>query len=127
MGDKIRGYAFTMLLIQLSFLLIGLAGIFPYSFELAGIDVYEDITKTTTEVQVMYESVTGGGALAYAAISAMVLIMGVKILFEFLLLVVLGAYPLFLGLGLPAAFALPISAIIGAIMLYELVYKFVGR
>lgn len=127
MSDKIRGYAFSMLLIQLSFLLVGLAGIFPYSFELAGFDVYGDITETTTEVQTMYESVADGGTLAYAAISAMVLLMGVKIILEFFILIILGAYPLMLGVGLPATFALPIASFIGALMLYELVYKFLGR
>ncbi|MDI9395805.1 MAG: hypothetical protein QM426_10525 [Euryarchaeota archaeon] len=127
MGDKVRGYAFTMLLIQLAFLLLGLTGLYPYRFEIAGFDVYEDINKTTTEIQEMYSSVAGGGTLAYAAITTMTLLMGVKILLEFLILVVIGAYPILTTLGLPAAFALPISAIISAIMLYELVYKFLGR
>lgn len=127
MSDKIRGYAFSMLLIQLSFLLIGLGGIFPYTFEIAGFDVYEDITQTTTEVQTMYETVAGEGTLSYIGVTAMTLLMGVKILLEFLILVLLGAYPLMVGMGLPASFALPLSTFIGAIMVYELVFKFLGR
>lgn len=127
MSDKIQSYAFTMLLLQLSFVLIGLAGIFPFSLEIAGLDVYADIQESVTDIQTSYESIADLGTWDYAKITALSLIMGVKIIFEFIILVLLGAYPLLVGIGLPVSFALPIAAMLGAVMVYQLSVKFLGR
>lgn len=126
-GDKIEGYAFTMLLLQLSFVLIGLTGIFPYSMEIAGFNAAEDIQETVNSVQTMYEHIAGGGILTSMAMTAYILIMGVKIVLEFLLLTLTGAYPLMVAVGLPVVFALPISVIFGAVCVYGLAVKFLGR
>lgn len=126
-GDKIEGYAFTMLLLQLSFVLLGLTGIFPYSMEFAGFDAAEDIQETVDSMQTMYENVAGEGILTSVAMTAYILIMGVKIVLEFLLLTLTGAYPLMIAVGLPAAFAVPISALLAAVCVYGLAVKFLGR
>ena len=126
-GDKIEGYAFTMLLLQLSFVLLGLTGVFPYSMELAGFNAAEDIQETVDSMQTMYENVAGEGVLTSVAMTAYILIMGVKIVLEFLLLTLTGAYPLMVAVGLPAVFALPISVILGAVCVYGLAVKFLGR
>lgn len=126
-GDKIEGYAFSMLILQLCFVLIGLTGIFPYSLEVAGFDISEDIQETVTSVQTMYGDIAGEGVLSSVAITGFILIMGVKILLEFLVLCLTGAYPVMIALGLPGSFALPISVIIGAVCVYTLAVKFMGR
>jgi hypothetical protein len=124
---KIEGYAFTMLVIQLAFVLINLTGVYPYTLEIAGFSVYDDIQDTTTSVQTAYEQVAGNGIIAGTAITAYMLIMGVKIVLEFIMLTLTGAYPLLVALGLPEAFALPIAAIMGAVTVYGLAIKFLGR
>lgn len=126
-SDKIEGYAFTMLLLQLSFVLLGLAGIFPYSMEFAGFNAAEDIQETVDSVQTMYERLAGEGILSSMALTAYILVMGVKIVLEFLLLTLTGAYPLMVAVGLPVVFAVPISAILGAVCVYGLAVKFLGR
>ncbi|WP_288959404.1 hypothetical protein [uncultured Aminobacterium sp.] len=125
--QKIEGYAFTMLVIQLAFVLINLAGLYPYTLEIAGFSVYDDIHETTNSIQTAYEEVAGAGILANTAITAYMLIMGVKIILEFLMLTLIGAYPLLVALGLPAAFAIPVAALIGAVTVYGLAIKFLGR
>ncbi len=125
--QKIEGYAFSMLLIQLAFVLINLTGVYPYSFEVAGFSVYDDIQETTTSIKTAFEGVAGAGILANSAITAYMLIMGVKIVIEFLMLTLTGAYPLLIALGLPDAFALPVSALMGAVTVYGLAVKFLGR
>lgn len=127
MGDKIQSYAFSMLLLQLSFVLIGLAGVFPFSLQIAGLDVYGDIQETVTSIQISYESIAGKGTLDYALVSGMSIIMGIKIIFEFIILVLLGAYPVMVAIGLPVSFALPIASLLGAVMVYHLSIKFMGR
>lgn len=124
---KIEGYAFSMLLIQLAFVLINLTGVYPYSFEVAGFSVYDDIQDTTNSVQTAYKDVSGNGILANSAITAYILIMGVKIVLEFVILTLTGAYPLLVALGLPDAFALPVAALMGAVTVYGLAIKFLGR
>lgn len=126
-GDKIEGYAFSMLILQLCFVLLGLSGVFPYTLEFAGLDVTQDITDTINNIQSMYSNIAGEGIINSVAITGFILIMGVKILLEFLLLSITGAYPIMLALGLPAAFALPISFLIGAVCVYCLAVKFLGR
>ncbi len=126
-SDKIEGYAFTMLLLQLSFVLIGLTGIFPYSMEFAGFNAAEDIQETVDSVQTMYENLAGEGILSSMALTAYILVMGVKIVLEFLLLTLTGAYPLMVAVGLPVVFAVPISAVLGAVCVYGLAVKFLGR
>lgn len=126
-SDKIEGYAFTMLLLQLSFVLLGLAGIFPYSMEFAGFNAAEDIQETVDSVQTMYERLAGEGILSSMALTAYILVMGVKIVLEFLLLTLTGAYPLMVAVGLPVVFAVPISAVLGAVCVYGLAVKFLGR
>lgn len=126
-SDKIEGYAFTMLLLQLSFVLLGLAGIFPYSMEFAGFNAAEDIQETVDSVQTMYERLAGEGILSSMALTAYILVMGVKIVLEFLLLTLTGAYPLMVAVGLPVVFAAPISVILGAVCVYGLAVKFLGR
>jgi hypothetical protein len=127
MNDKIETYAFSIILIQLSFVLIGLAGIFPFSLNIAGFDVYGDIQNTISNIQTMYESIAGSGALSSIAITGYILIMGVKILLEFFLLTIIGAYPVLVAVGLPVVFALPISVFIGAVCVYQIAIKFLGR
>lgn len=126
-GDKIEGYAFSMLLLQLAFVLIGLTGVFPFSLELAGFDVYGDINETVGSIQTMYENIASEGVIGSVAITGLILIMGVKILLEFVLLTLTGAYPLMVAVGLPVAFALPISVFFGAVCVYGLAVKFLGR
>lgn len=125
--QKIEGYAFSMLVIQLAFVLINLAGIYPYTLEIAGFDVYADIQDTTNSIKTAFEGVSGAGILANTAVTAYMLIMGVKIVLEFLMLTLIGAYPLLTALGLPEIFALPVAALIGAVTVYALAIKFVGR
>jgi hypothetical protein len=126
-GDKIEGYAFSMLLIQLSFVLIGFTGIYPFSMEVAGFDVYGDIQDTISSIQTMYEGVASEGIITSIAITGLILIMGTKILLEFVLLSLTGSYPLMVALGLPALFALPISALFSAVIVYMVAIKFLGR
>lgn len=125
--NKIEGYAFSMLLIQLAFVLINLTGVYPYTLEIAGFSVYDDIQETTNSIQTAYEEVAGAGFLANTAITAYMLIMGVKIVLEFIMLTLTGAYPLLVALGLPAVFALPVAALMGAVTVYGLAIKFLGR
>lgn len=125
--DKIQSYAFSMLLIQVSFVLIGLTGVFPFSLEVAGFDVYGDIQDSVDSIQTMYEGVAGDGIITSVAITGLILLMGVKILLEFVLLCLVGAYPLMVALGLPAVFALPISGFMSAVIVYMITIKFLGR
>lgn len=125
--NKIEGYALSMLLVQLSFVFIGLTGIYPFTMEIAGFDVYQDIQETSQSIQTMYQNVAGEGALTAVAMSGLMAIMGVKIVLEFMLLTLTGAYPLMVAMGLPAAFALPLAAFLGAVILYGLAVKFLGR
>lgn len=126
-GDKIESYAFSMLILQLCFVLIGLTGVFPYSLQFAGLNISQDITDTINSIQSMYSNIAGEGIINSVAITGLILIMGVKILLEFLLLCITGAYPIMTALGLPASFALPISVIFGAVCIYTLAVKFLGR
>ena len=126
-GDKIESYAFSMLIIQLCFVLLGLAGVFPYSLEIAGLNVASDIQDSVNTIQSMYSNIAGEGVINSIAITGLILIMGVKILLEFLLLSITGAYPIMVALGLPASFALPISVLMGAVCVYTLAVKFLGR
>lgn len=125
--DKIQSYAFSMLLIQVAFVLIGLTGVFPFSLDVAGFDVYGDIQDTVNSIQTMYEGVAGDGIITSVAITGMILIMGVKILLEFVLLCLVGAYPLMIALGLPAVFAVPIAGFLSAVIVYMITIKFLGR
>lgn len=125
--EKIEGYAFSMLVIQLAFVLLNLTGVYPYTLEIAGFSVYNDITETTNSVQTMYEQVAGEGILANTVITALMLMMGVKIVLEFIMLTLTGAYPLLVALGLPEVFALPVAALMGAVTVYGLAIKFLGR
>jgi len=91
------------------------------------ISAYNDIQETTSSVQTLYQQVAGGGILANTVITAIMLMMGVKIVLEFIMLTLTGAYPLLVALGLPAAFALPVAALMGAVTVYGLAIKFLGR
>lgn len=125
--DYLEKYAFSMLLLQLSLILIGLTGVFPFSLQIAGFDVYGDISETITSVQTMYEGIAEGGIFSSVAISGLILFMGVKILLEFAIMVFVGTYPIMTALGLPSSFALPISLFFGAIAVYGLGKKLLGR
>lgn len=125
--DFIEKYAFSMLLFQLSLVLIGLTGVFPFSLQIAGFDVYGDIETTMNSVQTTYEQLGEGGIFSSVAITGIMLFMGVKILLEFVIMVFVGTYPIMTASGLPAAFALPISLFFGAVAVYGLGKKLLGR
>lgn len=125
--DKIQNYAFSMLAIQLAFVLIGFTGVFPFSLEIAGFNVAGDIQDTASSIQTMYEGIASEGILSSIAVTAFILIMGIKILLEFMVLALTGSYPLMIALGLPALFALPISVLITAVIVYMISIKFLGR
>lgn len=125
--EKIEGYAFLILAVQLAFVLIGLVGIYPENTTFGGLNAYADIQNSLNSIQTMYEDISGNGLITATVIGAMMLGTGIKILFEFIIMVIVGTYPMMVSCGLPAAFALPISGIIGAVMLYGLSVKFLGR
>lgn len=116
-----------MLLLQLSLILIGLTGVFPFSLQIAGFDVYGDISETMNSVQTMYEGIAEGGIFSSAVITAFILLMGVKIILEFAIMVFLGTYPIMTAIGLPTSFAFPISLFFGAVAVYGLGRKLLGR
>jgi hypothetical protein len=126
-GDKIETYAFCMLVLQLSFVLLGLTGVFPYSLQIAGLNVSQDISDTINSIQTMSKNVIGEGIINSVAVTGFILIMGVKIIIEFLILCLTGAYPVMLALGLPASFSLPISVLISMVCIYTLAVKLLGR
>lgn len=127
--NKIEGYAFTMLLIQLAFVLIGLTGIFPYSTEFAGFEAYDDIQESIDSITVMYSDISENGlfSISGAVAGAYILFNGAKILLEFILLIFLGARPLLIAVGLPSVFASCITALFDAVCIYGLSVKFLGR
>ncbi|MDP4225235.1 MAG: hypothetical protein Q8910_02500 [Bacteroidota bacterium] len=126
-SDKIQEYAFSMLIIQVAFVLIGLTGVFPFSLEIAGFDVYGDIQDSVNSIQTMYEGVAGEGIISSVMITGFILLIGVKILLEFVFLCLVGAYPLMIALGLPAVFAVPIAGFLSAVIVYMITIKFLGR
>ena len=125
--DKIQAYAFFMLILQLSFVLIALSEVYPFTMEIAGMDIYGDITESIETVQNMYTDIASEGLIGSTVVAGMMLLMGLKITLEFLILVLIGAYPIMTAMGLPATFALPISLMISAICIYTLAVKFIGR
>lgn len=125
--DKIQSYAFGMLTVQLAFVLIGLTGLYPFTLEIAGLDVAGDITDTANTIQTTYQNIASEGFINSIAITGLILILGVKILLEFMVLALIGSYPMMITLGLPAAFALPISVLISAVIIYMISVKFLGR
>lgn len=125
--DKIQSYAFSMLVIQLSFVLLGFTGVFPFSLEVAGLDIAGDIQDTSNTIQTTYENIASEGIINSIAITGLILIMGAKILLEFMLLAITGSYPLMVALGLPSVFALPISVLFSAVIIYMISIKFLGR
>ncbi|MCQ1534843.1 hypothetical protein FTO70_03880 [Methanosarcina sp. KYL-1] len=127
MADKLKGYAFSMMLLQLSLVLLGLTEVYPFSLEIAGFDVYGDITETMTSIQTMFSGIAENGVLTSVAISGMVLLMGVKVVLEFALMVIVGTYPIMTAMGLPGTFALPISLFFGTVAIYGLAMKLLGR
>ena len=122
-NDKIESYAFSMLLFQLSLVLIGLTEVFPFSLEVAGFDVYGDISGTMTAIQTMFGGIAEAGVLSSIAITGLILLMGIKIILEFVLMVLVGTYPIMCAVGLPVVFALPFSLFFGAVAVYGLAGK----
>lgn len=119
--EKIKQYAYVLLFISVAFNVLNVAGITNVSITVAGFDVMADITDTTNEIQNKFETSTG--TLDYAMAAGFLLIMGTKILIEFLVLIFGGLIPIMdvtLGnLGIPSRIYSPIAAVMIAIALYD--------
>lgn len=121
----LRGYVFTMLFINLGFILLNLTGIFPITLSIAGLEVVGNMNADVIELQTTFENASSG--LDYLEISGYVIVVGGKLLIQFFCMVFFGVGAIFSTIGFPSAIVIPISVCIGGVMLYECGMLLLGR
>jgi len=121
----LRDYAYIMLFIQLSFTIINLANLFPIKTDIMGINIFDDMSNTVTEIKERFEN--AGSTLDYLTAAAMAMILGGKVVIEFFLMVFFGITALLDALLVPESISVPIGLVTGGLILYELGNKLLGR
>lgn len=114
----VREFAFCMLFINLSFWLVNLTGLFPFETEIAGIKIYDELNKTVTDLQNRIEG--SMQIVDYLTIGALMIVLGLKVIFSFFLMAFFGIGSLLDALGVPTTVSVLVSITTGAIILYEL-------
>jgi len=121
----IRNYAFFMLIVNLSFALVNLAGLFPFETKILGLDIYDQINQDVSYLQSTFASSAGG--MEYLAAAGMFLVVGGKIVLEFFLMVFFGFTALLNALNVPGEISTLVGTCTGALILYEFGSKLLGR
>jgi hypothetical protein len=115
--ENLQKYVYVLLFIHLSFVLVNLSGFFPVTLEIAGFDVIDNVSTTMEEIQSTFSESASG--LDYMVMAGFLVFNGVKLLIGFVMLTLAGPAPIMGLLGVPAAIYLPISGVIGAVVLYD--------
>jgi len=115
--ENLQKYVYVLLFIHLSFVLVNLSGFFPVTLEIAGFDVIDNVSTTMEEIQSTFSESASG--LDYMVMAGFLVVNGVKLLIGFVMLTLAGPAPIMGLLGVPAEIYLPISGVIGAVVLYD--------
>lgn len=115
--ENLQKYVYVLLFIHLSFVLVNLSGFFPVTLDIAGFDVIGDVTATMEEIEETFENSASG--LDYMVMAGFLIVSGVKLLIGFVALTLAGPAPIMDLLGVPSVIYLPISGVIGAVVLYD--------
>jgi hypothetical protein len=119
--ENLQKYAYTMMFLNIAFMIVNIAGIFPIAYTIAGYPVIESLQGDITTINTQFQQATGSNnPLEYIEAIAILLINGVKILLKFLLMVFAGLAGIFSILSVPGLIYTPIVAVIDAIILYDL-------
>lgn len=118
--ENLQKYAYTMMFINIAFIIVNLAGIFPIAYTVDGYSGITDMQNNIERINTTFNNASNSGSsLEYVAVIAILLIEGVLILVKFLMLVFTGLAGIFSMLGVPAVFYVPIVAVVDAIVLYD--------
>ena len=115
--ENLQKYVYVLLFIHLSFVLVNLSGFFPVTLEIADFDVIDNVSTTMEEIQSTFSESASG--LDYMVMAGFLVVNGVKLLIGFVMLTLAGPAPIMGLLGVPAGIYLPISGVIGAVVLYD--------
>jgi len=119
--ENLQKYAYTMMFVNIAFIIVNIAGIFPIAYTVAGYPAIESLQKDITEIDTKFQLATGSSnPLQYLDAIALLLINGVKILLKFLMLIFAGLAGIFSMLGVPGIMYTPLVAVVDAIILYDL-------
>jgi hypothetical protein len=119
-AENLQKYAYVMMFINIAFIIVNIAGIFPIAYTVAGYPAIEKMQDEITEIDSKFQKATGSSnPLEYLEAIAFLLINGVQVLLKFLLLIFAGLASIFAMLGVPAVFYIPIVAVVDAIVLYD--------
>lgn len=124
MTDNIEKYAYAMLCLNIAFTLLNVTGLFPVSVVIGGFDIVTDLEDNVDAIKDAYLGATG--VFDYALLTGSMLINGAKILIEVVVMVLAGVAPLAQALTIPAAFYIPITALVDIIIVYTISKKFLN-
>lgn len=123
-SDKLQAYAYIMMFLNLSVVLLNVSGIMSVSNEIAGFDMMTDMTNKVYEIQEKFESSSG---LDYAVAIGLLAWNGVIIIIEFVIMIFTGLKPIFELFGISPLIYAPIIAVVDLVVMYDLGKIFRGN
>ena len=123
-SDLLERYIVTVILLNLSFTLINLTGIFSFNTNIAGID-YNKITQQVDDLKQRFTEASSG--LDYLVASAFALITGIQIILMFAFSVIFGFGDILQIFLIPKEIAQPIGLAVGSILLLGIGYLLIRR
>ena len=121
----VRTYAYLMMFLHLSFLLLNATNMYPVEVSIVGVDIYDNMAANVAEISNTFQG--EASALDYLAISGFVIVLGIKVVIQYFIMVFVGVPVILSIIGLPEVVYVPIGLAVDAVLLYDFGTTLLGR
>ncbi|NPA86796.1 MAG: hypothetical protein GXO00_02195 [Candidatus Diapherotrites archaeon] len=116
----VKKYVYTVILLQLSFAVVNVLGIFPYRSGYSGVS-HQQIVSAMSSLQ------ANGGGLSYAYAIGQLFVEGLAVVFSFIRCVFLGFPAMLEAFLIPREIAVPVGYAVDALLLFSIAMMIMGR
>ena len=123
-SDLLEKYIITVILLNLAFTLVNVAGIFDFHTNIAGVD-YDKISQQVEDLKDRFGEASSG--MDYLVASAFALLTGLQIILMFAFSIIFGFGDILQVFMIPPEIAQPVGLAVGSILLLGIGYLFIRR
>ncbi len=115
----LRQYSLFMVFFSIALAIVGLANVFPYSVDVAGLSTSDLLNSIQEDEETIKNLTESGNIVEYAVASGYIAWEGVKIVVSVLMFVLGGFYEILVLLGVESAIAVLLQAGVDFLVLFE--------
>ena len=116
--ENVQRYAYFVMCLNIGFMLLAGAGIFPTSsYSIGGYNLMQSLYNDISEITSSFENASGG--LDYALVAGFAIINGIQIIIKFIGMILLAVPAICQPIGIPALIYVPLGVLVDCIVLYD--------